>query len=81
MKLHKMYFVIILLSIGLLQCTTSTEPTNNSNAPSDHSVNKNGVMHKSGLQSPLSNCINCHGGDLKGGDVGVSCFSCHGKKW
>ncbi|MCB9208482.1 MAG: hypothetical protein H6612_03570 [Ignavibacteriales bacterium] len=84
MKLIRIYAVLVIFSISFLQCNSSpTDPinTNNSNSPSDHTVNKHGVMHKSGLTSPLTNCVDCHGADLRGGDVGVSCYSCHGKKW
>ena len=81
MKYLKFYTLFVLFSISFLQCTNSTEPVNESNSPSDHTVNKNGVMHKSGLTNPLNNCVSCHGSDLRGGDVGVSCYSCHGKKW
>jgi DnaJ-class molecular chaperone len=42
-----------------------------------HDVNKNGVMHKAGLEDPLSNCTQCHGANLRGGS-GPSCYSCHG---
>ena len=51
------------------------------NPPADHTVSKDGFMHKSGLQQPLVNCVGCHGSDLKGGTVGVSCFECHSTKW
>ncbi|MCB0747817.1 MAG: hypothetical protein KDC90_10185 [Ignavibacteriae bacterium] len=80
MKLLKIYFAVIIFSFLIIKCSSSTEPTN-TNSPSDHTVNKNGVMHKSGLTDPLTNCVECHGSDLKGGTAGVSCFSCHGKKW
>ena len=51
------------------------------NPPSDHEISKDGFMHKSGLNQPLDNCVNCHGSDLKGGSAGVSCYECHGKEW
>lgn len=50
------------------------------NAPSDHTVDVRGVMHKPGLEAPLSNCTACHGSTLQGGK-GPSCTSCHGVKW
>jgi hypothetical protein len=83
LKILKIYSVFFLLSFFLLQCSNSTEPTTNSsgNSPSSHTVNKNGVFHKTGLTNPLTNCIECHGSDLRGGSVGVSCYSCHGQKW
>ena len=49
------------------------------NPPVDHTLSKDGIMHKSGLNQPLDNCINCHGADLKGGNSGVSCYECHGE--
>ena len=51
------------------------------NPPADHTVSHDGVMHKSGFNDPLTNCVGCHGADLQGGNVGVSCFECHGQKW
>ncbi|MEZ5070217.1 MAG: hypothetical protein R2751_04415 [Bacteroidales bacterium] len=51
------------------------------NPPADHAISKEGVMHKSGLDQPLTNCASCHGADLQGGTAGVSCYECHGKKW
>ena len=50
------------------------------NAPSDHTLSEDGVMHKSGLLDPLANCTACHGASLTGGK-GPSCYSCHGQKW
>lgn len=46
--------------------------------PADHTVSKDGFMHKSGLDQPLTNCVSCHGSDLTGGTSGVSCYECHG---
>jgi mono/diheme cytochrome c family protein len=43
--------------------------------------NKGGTYHKPGLNDPLTNCVACHGADLRGGTTGVSCFKCHGQKW
>jgi mono/diheme cytochrome c family protein len=71
---------LILLVLALF---TGCEKSNNSNynPPADHTISKDGFMHKSGLDQPLTNCVSCHGADLKGGSVGVSCFECHGTKW
>ncbi len=55
--------------------------TPNYDPPADHTINNDGFMHRSGLHDPLTNCISCHGSDLSGGTVGVSCYECHGKKW
>ena len=49
--------------------------------PADHTISQEGVMHKPGLNDPLSNCITCHGADLGGGTSQVSCFECHGEEW
>ena len=49
--------------------------------PSDHTESKDGAMHKSGLQQPIINCVDCHGDNLEGGTSTVSCYECHGKKW
>jgi hypothetical protein len=49
-------------------------------APSDHTLNLDGVKHKPGLTAPLTNCTGCHGASLQGGE-GPSCTSCHGVKW
>ncbi len=51
------------------------------NPPADHTLNKDGILHKSGLNQPIEKCVSCHGTDLKGGSTGVSCFECHGRKW
>ena len=49
--------------------------------PSSHTVNKDGAQHKPGLNNPSANCSQCHGSDLRGGTVGVSCYKCHGAEW
>jgi mono/diheme cytochrome c family protein len=67
------------LVVGMGACTSPASDTNKH--PADHTVNKGGVYHKTGLNDPLTNCVSCHGSDLKGGTAGVSCFSCHGQKW
>jgi len=78
-------YVSIKVSIMLLMLalTIGCEKTNNSqyNPPADHSISKDGYMHKSGLDQPILNCVSCHGSDLTGGTSGVSCFECHGTKW
>jgi len=67
---------IVALFIG---CENTSDPKYN--PPADHTINQSGYMHKSGLNQPLTNCVSCHGADLKGGSTGVSCFECHGTKW
>jgi hypothetical protein len=68
----------------VLACIISCEKENDFpdyNPPGDHTISKDGIMHKSGLNQPLDNCINCHGADLQGGSSGVSCYECHGEAW
>jgi len=81
MKIHGIVKVSLMLLMLVL--ITGCEETNNSkyNPPADHTISKDGYMHKSGLAQPLVNCVGCHGSDLKGGTTGVSCFECHGKQW
>jgi len=71
---------VMLFMLGMIVgCEKSNDPKHN--PPSDHTISKDGFMHKSGLEQPLVNCASCHGSDLKGGTTGVSCFECHGAKW
>jgi mono/diheme cytochrome c family protein len=51
-----------------------------SDAPADHTDVKNGVPHKPGASSATTNCVACHGSNLRGGE-GPSCYSCHGQRW
>lgn len=44
--------------------------------PEGHTLVLGGVAHRPGNTDPLTNCVACHGSDLKG-DVGPSCYSCH----
>lgn len=71
--------LFISLSMFLINCSSPTD--SKFNPPSDHTINKNGAKHKSGLSSPLANCVSCHGSNLRGGESGVSCYECHGIKW
>ncbi len=41
-----------------------------------HTEDNGGVMHAPGKSDPLTNCVDCHGTDLTGGD-GPSCYDCH----
>jgi len=70
----------IILFIVAISCTKTNDRPQYS-PPADHTISKDGTMHKPGLDQPLTNCVNCHGADLTGGTVGVSCYTCHGKKW
>jgi len=73
--------LILLLMLGLVIACEKTNDLPKYNPPADHTISKDGFMHRSGLEQPLTNCAGCHGSDLKGGTVGVSCYDCHGKKW
>jgi hypothetical protein len=72
--------IIFLLVVLISSCEKTTDMPKYS-PPSDHTVSKDGRMHKSGLDEPLTNCVSCHGSDLTGGTSGVSCYECHGKEW
>jgi hypothetical protein len=77
-----MLFRKLVLFTGLLfflACSSATE--SDDNAPQDHTINKDGIMHKSGLDNPGVNCVSCHGSNLRGGDEAPSCYKCHGQKW
>lgn len=52
-----------------------------SKLPKTHTVDKDGVMHAPGSETPTKRCGACHGKDLQGGRVGVSCFDCHDQQW
>ena len=80
MKSVKLMLAVFAGIIIISSCTKeNTDP--DYNPPSDHTISQDGFMHKPGLNDPLTNCTSCHGADLKGGSVGVSCFECHGTKW
>jgi len=66
-----------------LYCSSTTDADSKSqfDPPEDHTISKQGALHKPGYQEPMKDCFECHGDDLRGGMVQVSCFTCHGKKW
>jgi cytochrome c553 len=77
-----MKYLIILMSVLLFACASPTSSSKSKyNPPADHSISKEGVKHKPGFTTPLTNCISCHGPNLRGGKTDVSCYECHGKKW
>ncbi len=76
-----MKFLLVVLFILFTSCSAPSENKSKYDPPSDHTVSKEGAKHKPGLKNPLDNCVSCHGSDLRGGEVGVSCYECHGKKW
>lgn len=50
--------------------------------PASHTDLQHGVAHMPGKSDPETNCVACHGADLRGGDDGQpSCYSCHGREW
>lgn len=72
--------VLCLMLFLFVSCEKENNPSDY-NPPADHTISKDGFMHRSGLNQPLDNCVTCHGADLKGGTAGVSCYQCHGVKW
>lgn len=72
--------ILLIMFTLMLACEEENGPSGY-NPPADHTISQEGYMHKSGLDNPLANCVDCHGADLKGGSVGVSCYECHGKQW
>ena len=79
-RLAGLVSIILLLLVFMVSCEKENG-SSNYNPPADHTISEDGFMHKSGLHQPLDNCVACHGADLQGGNVGVSCYECHGKKW
>ena len=75
-----MSFLMIFLFFFVVSCD-SEEDYPQYNPPPDHTISKDGVMHKSGLSDPALNCSDCHGDDLTGGTSQVSCYECHGVEW
>lgn len=78
-KLIKNYIIVFLFA--LLAIYGCAHYKHSEKTPSDHTEKKHGIMHKTGFNNPVTNCITCHGDDLKGGISGKSCYSCHGKEW
>ncbi len=81
MKTYKslMVFLVLVMVVLFIGCENTNDPKYN--PPADHTISQDGFMHKSGLNQPLTNCVSCHGADLRGGTTGVSCFECHSTKW
>jgi len=79
MKQMKKYLISFISIVVIIACSSSTDP--NSNAPADHTINKDGRMHKPGLNDPQDNCTECHGTELQGTDSAPSCLKCHDKEW
>ncbi|MDX1584120.1 MAG: hypothetical protein R3338_11025, partial [Thermoanaerobaculia bacterium] len=56
----------------------ATDDDGGSNPPGNHTVDWEGVMHAPGA---VSKCKVCHGKDLRGGRVELSCYDCHDDVW
>jgi len=77
----KFCMIVFLASALFVNCKSPFSSESKYNPPADHAISKNGAKHKDGLHDPFKNCASCHGQDLKGGTVGVSCYNCHSAKW
>jgi hypothetical protein len=77
--MKRIIFIFLISIYYIASCSNPSE--SKYEPPSDHTISKDGVKHKSGLNDPEENCVACHGSDLRGGTSGVSCYECHGKKW
>jgi hypothetical protein len=75
------YVILVFILSFLVSCKSTTEPETNYSPSEDHTINKEGKMHKPGLNDPGTNCTGCHGSDLRGSETAPSCYECHGKKW
>ena len=80
-RTEKLSIWILFFLFFVINSCTKTNDIPKYSPPADHTISKDGTMHKSGLDQPLANCVGCHGSDLRGGNTGVSCYECHGKKW
>ena len=72
---------ILILILGMSLALVGGCKEEDSEAPSDHTINKGGHFHKIGLGDPETNCTGCHGSSLQGGGEASSCYSCHGQRW
>jgi cytochrome c553 len=77
----KLSFLIVIVLLAIATSCTKSDNNPQYDPPADHTISKDGYMHKPGLEQPLANCVACHGNDLRGGTVGVSCYQCHGQEW
>ena len=78
---RKLIFSMVLFLFFLAVSCSDDKEYPQYNPPADHTVSKDGVMHKTGLADPELNCTTCHGADLTGGTSQVSCYECHGTEW
>jgi hypothetical protein len=81
LALGRITLLVAAITLGL-SCDGSSTPTAPPEGLEDHTVRRGGAFHRSGLNDPEQNCVQCHGADLRGGDNGEpSCFLCHGEVW
>lgn len=75
--------IVLLTTLLAIGCSDdSGSPLDPSDAPLGHTIRQGSAFHAPGLNDPLANCTECHGGDLRGGQNGEpSCFTCHGDIW
>ncbi len=73
--------MLITLATGILLNSCIKPDETPITTPWDHTLSMGGHMHKPGLMDARTNCIECHGDDLRGGTSGVSCYYCHNQKW
>lgn len=81
METHTYKTWLLILAMGLMFISCESNMESDYNPPADHTLDKGGIMHKTGLNDPEDNCASCHGDDLRGGSTSVSCYECHGKEW
>lgn len=74
-------WLAVLAALALAQACGDEDETTNYDPPEDHTMSKEGVLHKPGLNDPQILCAACHAPDLKGGAAQVSCYECHEKLW
>ena len=79
--MFKRIFVLVFFVLYFASCEKSTDPQSNYDPPGDHTIRKEGIMHKPGLNDPVLNCASCHGSNLRGSEEAPSCYECHGKEW
>jgi hypothetical protein len=72
--------------VAAAHVTVSTSDCFEFDPPSSHTVKftvgECTYLHAPGYSQPYANnCNICHGADLKGSNIGPSCFLCHGQLW
>ena len=82
-SLRSTVLVAVLIAAGtFVGACSDDDATGPSSAPASHTLSMDGVRHLPGLDDPVTNCVVCHGANLRGGPSGEpSCYSCHGQVW